>query len=285
MSRLGLLGHLEYPVRAMFDRQHEGSAKGERGRQHEGKWRPQHRVLEPRRRLPACRRTVQAARERVDDEPYPTGRKAGDDALVQGAPTEGDPGKVQDRTKRSLIPARPAQPLETPCLFRRAAAAARAQEHPIEVPVDRHVGAEGNDSGHQERRKADRREADLKKTMRPSAARSPRRERNSRPAVTSSPENGSSSTSKFRIVEKSRRQEYALPHALRVRAQGVVAAIVEQEEAQQPVDPDLKRPVRDSAEAADQLEVFGRSELRVEMRLLGHVADAPLVRDRVSARL
>ena len=79
------------------------------------------------------------------------------------------------------------------------------------------------------------------------------------------------------VVQEGRGQEHALAHALRVRGHRAVAAVPEQEEPQQlrhlPVEPRLRHP----SKASDQRQVLGGRQVRVEVRLLRHVADPPLV--------
>ena len=105
--------------------------------------------------------------------------------------------------------------------------------------------------------------------------------RNSRPAFTSRPENGSSSTRRSGLCSS------AAASSTRCRMPFEKALIVRYR-----LSCSWKRwssleifsssgALPDSAQPADERQVLGRGQMRVEVRFLGHVANAPLVLDGI----
>ena len=78
---------------------------------------------------------------------------------------------------------------------------------------------------------------------------------------------------KFRVVEKRRRDEDALAHALGVRGDGRVFPRLEVQETEQAFGFLLKDRFVETTQAADELEVFKTGEVRVEVRFFRDVAE------------
>ena len=121
----------------------------------------------------------------------------------------------------------------------------------------------------------------LKKIIRPSFASMRRSVRSSSPALTSRPENGSSSTRSWGLWRSAdaTRTRWRMPFENAVI--GLVAAVVQLEQPKQLGDARLERLRRQTPEPADEHEVIRRREVRVEGGLLGHVSDAALVGNRI----
>ena len=78
------------------------------------------------------------------------------------------------------------------------------------------------------------------------------------------------------------REQHLLPHAFRIRRNGHVPVAMQREQAQQAVDALGGRFGRQAAQLPHHDQVFEAAEVRVKMRLLGHVAHALLVGDQVA---
>ena len=62
-----------------------------------------------------------------------------------------------------------------------------------------------------------------------------------------------------------------------------MAVLPEADEAEQLVHLGFERASLDAAQAPDQLQILAAAEVRIQVRLLGHVADASLVGFEVAA--
>ena len=80
----------------------------------------------------------------------------------------------------------------------------------------------------------------------------------------------------FRIVQERGGEENLLAHTLGVRRQGGVAVVPESEGAEEFVHLGIEDAARHAAKPAHQLKILASGEVRVEVGLLRHVADAPL---------
>ena len=80
----------------------------------------------------------------------------------------------------------------------------------------------------------------------------------------------------FGIVQQRGGEENLLAHALGVRREGRVAVVPESEGAEEFVHLGIEDAARHAAKPAHQLEILAAGEVRVEVGLLRHVADAPL---------
>ena len=80
----------------------------------------------------------------------------------------------------------------------------------------------------------------------------------------------------FGIVQQRGGEENLLAHALGVRRQRRVAVVPEREGAEEFVHLGFEDAARHAAQPAHQLEILAAGEVRVEVGLLRHVADAPL---------
>src|SRR4051812_21824561 len=77
-------------------------------------------------------------------------------------------------------------------------------------------------------------------------------------------------------MEQRRRKQDLLPHALRIRREGIVAVVPKGEEVEELVHSGFEDPPRHPAQPARELEILATGGMRIKVRLLGHVADAPL---------
>ena len=84
-----------------------------------------------------------------------------------------------------------------------------------------------------------------------------------------------------RVVQQSRRQQHALAHALRERATSCGSGCREAATGAAGGTILWSARVGEAAEPADQHQVFGGGQVRVEVRLFRDVADPPLVGDRM----
>ena len=66
--------------------------------------------------------------------------------------------------------------------------------------------------------------------------------------------------------------ENLLPHPFRVRRERLVAIVVDVEQLEEAVDLVIERRVGETAQSADEAEVLGSGEIRIEVGLLGNVA-------------
>ena len=124
---------------------------------------------------------------------------------------------------------------------------------------------------------------ELNSTVLPRAASSAMSPRSTSAELTSRPENGSSSSTRSGIVEQRGHQQHLLAHAFRIRRDGHVAVFVKREQAQERIDLFRQRACRQAAQLPHHLQVFAAGEMRIEVRLFGHVAQAAAIGHRVAS--
>jgi hypothetical protein len=78
-------------------------------------------------------------------------------------------------------------------------------------------------------------------------------------------------------VEDRRGDQNLLPHPFRVRRQRLIAIVPDAEQLHEAFDLVGERLLIEVAQAADEAQVFRAGEIRVEVRLLGHVPELRLV--------
>src|SRR4051812_45186461 len=77
------------------------------------------------------------------------------------------------------------------------------------------------------------------------------------------------------VVQERAGDQHLLAHPLRIAADRLLRGIAEAEQIEQRGDPLVEHAGRQLAQAADQLEMLAAGEERIQVRLLGDVAEAP----------
>ena len=85
----------------------------------------------------------------------------------------------------------------------------------------------------------------------------------------------------IRVVQQGGGEQNLLAHALRIRGERRMAVIPERECPKEFVHLRFQNAARHAAKPAHQLQILPAAKMRVEVSLLGHVADAPLERGEI----